>query len=140
MLEYSFFKFLYTIFMFALILAVTYYVTRFIARKGAVKSRTKNMKVVESLPLGMDKSLLLVKVGKQYVLLGNSSKSLTYFSSFDHDKLGLFEGDTEVEEYTDSFDTYLDELKDEQESFYANPVKSNLNKLKALVRGTKNNE
>ncbi len=140
MFEYDFFKFLYTIFVFSVILAIAYYVTKIIAKKGAPRSKSKNMKVVETLPIGIDKSVVLIKVGKQFVLLGNTTKNLTYFSAFDEDKLGISDAHNELEDFNTSFESYMEEYTEEETNPYFNPIKKNLDKLKSIVRGTKSDE
>ncbi|HOE56920.1 MAG TPA: flagellar biosynthetic protein FliO, partial [Bacillota bacterium] len=68
----SIYGILYFLFMSAVILAAAYYVTKYLSRKGFNRGKNKNLKIIESVPLGIDKSLLLIKVGEQYMLIGNS--------------------------------------------------------------------
>jgi flagellar protein FliO/FliZ len=138
--DLTFWKFLYFVFVFGLILAITYYVTHIIAKKSTVKSKSKNMNIVETLPISMDKNVLLIKVGKQYVLLGNTPKNLIYLSTFEMDKLGLNEDDAINNEYEVNFDSYLEDYKGNSSNKFENSINVSLKKLKSMVRGTKFNE
>lgn len=136
----SFFRGVYYIIMFALILVAAYYVTKFLAKKGMAQSKSKSMKLVESMPLGADKSLHIVKVGAQYFLIGSAAKNMFMMSELNEDKLMLgYEDDSfnlngiEIESYEDGF-----EAKDF--SSYLDSMKKNLTKLKSMVRGKNDNE
>lgn len=98
------------------------------------------MNIVETLPISMDKSVLLIKVGKQYVLLGNMPKNLTYLSTFEQDKLGLNENEASNNEYDINFDSYLEDYKQDNNTHMDNAINNSLKKLKSMVRGTKYNE
>jgi len=128
---------LYFVFMSAVILGAAYFVTRFIARKGFTASGNKNLKVVESIPLGIDKTLLLVRVGEQYLLLGSTQKNISLLTAIDREKLKLV---NTAEDYNgpevESVESYMDmDGRDERPGM--NSVKRNLNKLKSIVRGNK---
>lgn len=121
----------------AVILGAAYFVTRFIARNGFTASSNKNLKVVESISLGIDKTLLLVKVGEQYLLLGSTQKNISLLTAIDREKLKSV---STVETYNnsevESFETYMD-MDGGDEGAGMNSVKRNLNKLKSIVRGNK---
>jgi len=120
---------LYFLFMSAVILAAAYYVTRFLSKRSFKNSGNKNLKIVEAAPLGIDKSILLVKVGEQYLLLGSTQKNITLLSEIDPEKLAV--GDDE------SIEVYMSSFHDENKKSGMNSIKSNLNKLKSIVRGNR---
>lgn len=72
---------------FVLVLYLSYITTKYIGGKYAGKTRNKNMKVIETLPLGMDRSLYLILVGKKYFLFLASKKSLELVSEIPMDEL-----------------------------------------------------
>jgi len=119
---------LYFLFMSAVILAVAYYVTRFLSKRGLKNPGNKNLKIVEAAYLGFDKSILLVKVGEQYLLLGSTQKSITLLSEVDPEKLAI--GDDE------SIEAYMSSFRGEDKTGM-NSIKNNLNKLKSIVRGNR---
>jgi flagellar protein FliO/FliZ len=136
----SFFKTIYYLLMFALILAATYYVTKFLARKGMGQSKTKHMKLLESMPLGVDKSLHLVKVGTQYFMLGTASKSMFMISELEQDKLFEEQLNSAIDINEFDYDSYDNSIEAKDFSTYLNSVKSNLYKLKSMVRGNNRDE
>lgn len=136
---YSFFKAIYYLVMFALILAAAFYATKFLARKGLGKTSSKTMKLVESMPLGADKSLHLVKVGNQYFLIGSASKSMFMMSEIQQDKL-FEEQDSTSGMNGYEYVAYEDSIEIKDLGSYLGSVKNNLNKLKSMVRGNNNNE
>lgn len=136
----SFFRTVYYLFMFALILAATYFVTKFLARKGMGQSKAKYMKLMESMPLGVDKSLHLVKVGTQYFLLGSASKSMFKISELEQDKLFEEQLNNAVNINDFEYDSYDDSVEGKDFSTYLNSVKNNLHKLKSMVRGNNRDE
>lgn len=128
---------LYFIFMTAVILGAAYYVTRFIAKRGFGMSGNKNIKVVESINLGIDKSLLLVKVGEQYMLLGSTQRSLSLLAEIDKDKLALGNSGEACSSLDDeSVEAYLGGMNVREKASLSS-VKQNLDKLKSIVRGNK---
>jgi flagellar protein FliO/FliZ len=129
---------LYFLFMSAVILSAAYYATKYLARKGLSPTKNKNLKIVETIPLGIDKSLLLVKVGEQYLLLGNTQKGIAMLTAVDQRKLTLNNA-SEVYNNMDgeNIESYLDKLQTGNESESMNSIKRNLDKLKSIVRGNK---
>lgn len=127
---------LYFVFMSAVILGAAYFVTRFLASKGFKQVNNKNLKIVETINLGIDKSLLLVKVGEQYLLLGSMQKRITMLAEIEQGKLNI---SSTKEAYSkmnnDSIETFMDELQDNNNDVYS--IKQNLNRLKSIVRGNK---
>lgn len=129
---------LYFIFMSAVILGAAYFVTKYIARKGFKVSGNKNLKIVETVSLGIDKNLLLVKVGEQYLLLGSTQKNISMLTTIDKEKLTV--GNTS-EVYNDlddeSVESYINNLNSSDDKSGMSSVKQNLKKLKSIVRGNK---
>lgn len=129
----------YFIFMSVIILGAAYYATRFIAKKGITSMSNKNLKVVETLSLGLDKSLMLVKAGEQYFLLGSTPKGITLLSQLEPEKLSLTNGSELYGNIEgDNIEAYLNELESSRnKTGSSNTIKHNLNKLKSIVRGNK---
>lgn len=129
---------LYFIFMSAVILGAAYFVTRYIARKGFRTSGNKNLKIIETVPLGIDKSLLLVKVGEQYLLLGSTQKSINLLTAIDQEKLAIGNvSDIYSNLDAENVESYMDNLRKPDEEASISSVKQSLNKLKSIVRGNR---
>ncbi len=99
--------FLY-LFLFIAILGMAYFSTRLIS-KNVSKHYGKNMRVIEKLPLGLDRSLMIVQVGNVYYLLTNNKMGIEKI-----DKLDDFEPN-EMEQmewdYKESFKKVLDKYR-----------------------------
>lgn len=138
---YGALKFIYFVFMFAVILGIAYVTTKYIAKKGVSKGSNRNLKVVETLGLGIDKSLMLVRVGEQYFLLSNSAKAITLLTPVDGDKLNLPENSELYGSVNKNVDEYLSSLDGSTgPEAYLGTVKQSLSKLKSIVRGSKADE
>lgn len=137
---YGFFKAIYYFVMFGLILAATYYVTKFLAGRGLNQSKTKTMKLMETMPLGADKSLHLVKVGGQYYLIGSASKNLFLVSEIDQEKLFAEQMNNTYELNDIEIENYEDSLEGKDFGSYLSSMKGNLKKLKSMVRGNNSDE
>jgi flagellar protein FliO/FliZ len=129
---------LYFLFMSAIILAAAYYVTKYLSKKGLNHGKNKNLKIIETAAIGIDKNLLLVKVGEQYLLLGSTQRNISLLSAIDQEKLTI-ENANEVynESDNESYESYLNYFQNENEKTGMNTIKSNLRKLKSIVRGNK---
>jgi flagellar protein FliO/FliZ len=136
----SFFRTVYYLIMFALILAAAYYITRFIARKGMIQNKSKSMKLMESMPLGVDKSLHLVQVGTQYFLIGSASKSIVLISELDQDKLFEEQFNSAVNLNDFDYESFDESIEGKNFRTYLSSVKNNLQKLKSMVRGKDRDE
>lgn len=148
---YGVLKFIYFVFICVLILALAYLTTKYIAKKGVSNGKSRNLKIVETLGLGIDKSIMLVKVGEQYFLMANSGKNLTLLTAIEPEKLVLQEANDAYQGINKNVDEYLSSLDNssldnnslsnntEVNDYFAT-VKQNLRKLKSIVRGSKVDE
>lgn len=129
---------LYFLFMSAVILGAAYFATKYIARKGLNRVNNKNLKIIETISLGIDKTLLLVKVGEQYLLLGCTQKCITLLTEVEQKNLNISNA---IEAYSnldgENIESYMDKLMDEDGNAGTNSIKHNLRKLKSIVRGSK---
>ncbi len=88
---------------FALVILLCYYTTKFVGKKFSGRTINKTMKIIETLPLGLDRSLYLILVGKKTFLFLSSKKGLELVSELDIEELpeGAFQ---EKSESTSNFD------------------------------------
>lgn len=78
------------LFVFAIVVALAYFSTKFIARfQGNVFSSKGNIKVVESMRLNSNVMLLIAKVGDEYYLLGVQKDGVTMLDKLSPDQLDL---------------------------------------------------
>ncbi len=106
-----FFEMLGLLFAFGLILLLCYYTTKFIGNKMTGGTKNKNMKIMETLSLGLDRCLYLILVGNKYFLFLSSKKGLELVSEINTEV--ITEGSVEQDETTANvfdfkriFDTY----------------------------------
>lgn len=68
---------------FGAILFLTYVTTKFIAGKSGKALKGKHIQVVETVSLGLDKRIHLVKAGNRHILISSTSKSIGFLAEVD---------------------------------------------------------
>lgn len=107
----TFFEMLGLLLVFGFILLLCYYTTRVIGKRLSGGTKNKNMKIVETLPLGMDRCLYLILVGKKHFLFFSSKKGLEMVSEIEmevqtEDNLNTDDKTAHVSEFKRIFETY----------------------------------
>ncbi|WP_203227523.1 flagellar biosynthetic protein FliO [Calorimonas adulescens] len=77
-------SFLWFLFVFALILLMAYYVTKYFAAFSVSTNRTKHIKVIDRYIIARDKYILLIKVGKYLYLIGVTNNDIRIISQIDY--------------------------------------------------------
>lgn len=85
--------FLSLIFAFAVILGLAYVTTKIVASASFKKYRNKNMRLLEGMQLGPQKTLQLVRVGNKILLLGVTKDNVTKLETFYSHELNVSEED-----------------------------------------------
>lgn len=114
--------FLSLIFVFVIILFLAYLTTKIVASASFKKYKNKNMRLLEGMNLGPQKSLQLVKVGNKIILLALSKDGVTKIESFYPNELLVSE-----EEYDNKVVTFQDVFNEMKNGF------SSFNKNNKLV-------
>lgn len=70
---------------FGALLFLTYVTTRYIGRKQIRSMTGRNISIIETVMLGPDKRLHLVRAGKSYVLIATTSRSVEYLATVELD-------------------------------------------------------
>lgn len=92
------------LFVFVLVLALTYFVTKWIAKSGAMQSRARNIKVIETYKIAPSKYIQIVQIGKKQYAIGVTKEQITFLSELEEDQLEIPEefgntvGDTSFKE------------------------------------------
>lgn len=60
-----------------LVIGLAYMASRFLASWQAVQTRGRRMRVLEGLPIGRDRNLMLVVVGKEVLVVGSSGNNVS---------------------------------------------------------------
>lgn len=113
--------------------------TKFIGNKTKSAMRSKYMKVVDTMAMGFDKTLYLVKVGEQYILMNSSAKGFDFICSLNGD-FSRINSEEEIEQPSKGFAKYFDFFKpseDVKTSKEDNDIENNIEKLKRLFNNKK---
>ena len=87
---------------FIFIVFLAYAVTRFAAKRASGRLKGRHMEVVDTLAVGVDAQLLLVKAGECYFLLCKSQKQLTLLTKVDGPILSQPEGAEREQSFAES--------------------------------------
>ena len=87
-------QFLTVLLVFLVVLALTYFTTRFVGNYSRIKSFNKNFEVVETLRITNGKYLQIVKVGSKYVCIGIGKDSITSICELSPDEVITTEQDS----------------------------------------------
>jgi|SRR3989339_608908 len=140
-----FFNLLLFLIVFGAILFIAYVTTKFIGKKSNKIMKGKYIKIIETLSLGFDKQIYLLKTGNQYVLLSYSGKNIQFLTTISMDEIPEDldqDNNTELLNFKEIFEKYLSPLniiknkktkhpenKKKQDS---NNFDNNLNKLRGI--------
>ena len=110
--------------------------TKFIGNKSKSAMRSKYMRVVDTMAMGFDKTLYLVKIGEQYIVMCSSQKGFDYICSLNND-FSIRETNVETEENNAAkgFSKYFDFFKpvsEEKTKQEDNDIENNIERLKKL--------
>ena len=89
----GFLTFVSLLFAFALILGLAYVTTKIVASANFKKYKNKNMRLLEGMQLGPQKSLQLVRVGNKILLLALSKDNVEKIETFYPNELNVSEDD-----------------------------------------------
>ncbi len=88
------------------VLISAYFLTKLIANGKLVKKGNSNISIVESIGVGYQSSILLLKVGKKYILVGVSKDKITFLTEINNEEIVIDEqGKPNV-----SFEKYFNQL------------------------------
>ena len=75
---------LFLLIVFFLIVVSAYFVTRFVAGRASGRFKSRHMEVVDTLGLGADAQLLLVKAGAEFFLVSKSQKHISLVTKLEN--------------------------------------------------------
>lgn len=115
---------------------LAFIMTKFIGNKSKSAMRSKYMRVVDTMAMGFDKTLYLVKIGEQYIIMCSSQKGFDYICSLNND-FSIRESDDVADEVNSSkgFAKYFDFFKpvsEEKTKQEDNDIENNIERLKKL--------
>ena len=111
----DFLKLLVALLIFAVVLALTYFTTRYIAKLQRARYTDGNISVLECQQLAVNKNLYLVKIGEEYYALATGKDTVSVIGKVDSSGLKLPEEnlgtDGEMREHKESFQQVLERFK-----------------------------
>lgn len=79
----NFLQLLASLCIFVFVLAITYFVTRWIGNYQKVQMKNRNMQVIETLRITNNKYILIVKVSEEYLVLGVAKERIQLLTKLD---------------------------------------------------------
>ena len=119
---------------------LAFVMTKLVGNKTKSAMRSKYMRVIDTMSMGFDKTLYLVKVGEQYVLMSSSQKGFEFICNLNGDfsRVDSQSGDeqTEIKGFAKYFDFFKpsSDVKDSKED---NDIENNIERLKRLFNNKK---
>ena len=140
---------------FGAILFLAYVTAKYVGGRQNKAMRGRNISIVETVSLGMDKRLHLVKAGNQYVLIASTSKTVEFMTAVTLDEAGAgqpeeareaqeslnpFDFKTLFEKYVNTYKTKKEKNLSTGNSAFSREVpenrnfKSNLDRLRTVTQ------
>lgn len=85
----SFLRFLSLIFVFIVVLAVTYYVTRWVGNFQKERYTKGNIQIIEARQIGQNKFIYVAKIGNDYFALSSGKENFSVIGKIDEAGLTL---------------------------------------------------
>lgn len=72
-----------------LIIYASFRFSKYIGQKTNSFGQSKNIKVIDNIPIGQDRFISIVNVGKKYFLIGITSSEITFLKELSEDEIVL---------------------------------------------------
>lgn len=83
----SFLQLISVLLIFAVVLLLTYYTTRWVGSYQKVRMRSRNLQVIESLSVGNNKSICLLKAGTEYLVVAIGKDEIHPLTTLEKEQL-----------------------------------------------------
>lgn len=131
----TFFSILTILITLGCVIFLAYIMTKFVGKKSMNMMKSKYMMVIDSLSMGFDRTIYLVKVGEQYVLMYSSAKGFEFICNVEPNKINP-DAVQDQQTQSKSFGKYFDFFSKEQNKKvgYAskNDIQSNIERMKSF--------
>ena len=111
----SFLQLISALLIFALVLLLTYFTARWVGSYQKVRMKSKNLQVIESLAVGNNKSICLIKTGTEYLVVAIGKDEIHPLSTLTEEQLtdlSFLDEGIETAVSGESFQEILGQLKD----------------------------
>lgn len=96
---------LFSIFIFVLVLVITFFVTKWIGNYQHVQMKNSNMEVVETMRIMNGKCIQIVRIADEYIVIAVCKDTVTFLTKLDN-----FSIEKKEEVVNDSFKDILEKL------------------------------
>lgn len=99
-----------TLILVVFIIFLSYAASKYIADKANGMMNTKYMKIVDKMPLGPDKSIIITQIGDKYFLIGIASANISILKELDKDDIISFiddDNNNNIQKFAGSFKNIL---------------------------------
>jgi len=90
---------------FIFVIGLAYYITKKLASLGTLRMKGKNIKILETIQIGINQHIHLVQVGDKMLIIGVSKENISYLSEADDQSIDL--SLYQIGNKTPSFEQYL---------------------------------
>ena len=104
------FQLIFLIIIFAFVIFLAYYSTKFIAGTKIKNMAKNNMKIIETISIGFN-HIHIIEVNKQYFLISSSKEGVKMLSEIDGKDLILNQPDANILPFEKNFKEYLNNIK-----------------------------
>lgn len=103
---------LVTLLIVILVLYLTFVCTKYIGRGVGIKTRSRNMKMLDQIPLGRDRSAAIIEAGNRFFLVGITASQVSLISELKEEEVGtLLLEPQEPERLAPDFGDIFEKLK-----------------------------
>lgn len=96
----------FLVIIFIIILFMAYYCTRWIAGSKLRFRKNSNFEIVESISVGYQSTIQIIKVGEKFLLIGVTKDNISFLSEIEKDSIKINSDKTVEKGY---FDKYLEQ-------------------------------
>lgn len=111
----SFLQLIVALLIFVFVLVITYITTRWIGNYQKVHTKSKNLRIIETIPAGPNKNICLLKAGKEYLVVAIGKDEIHHLATLSEDQLTDFSFTNEFSDSAvtgESFQEIFGQLKD----------------------------
>ncbi len=122
------------------VMFLAYVMTKFIGKRSSGMIKSKYMRIIDTLSFGFDKSIYLIQVGEQYVLMHMSVKGMEFICNIEPSLIKPSIENNPPDINKNNFSKYFDFFKTENKASdkpQNNEVNENIKKLREMFNNKK---
>jgi len=91
-------QFLFLIVVFSIVIFLTFYSTKFIAKVKMKSNKNNNLKIIESIQVGFGQYIMLIKAGDKYLVISVTKDKINFIAQLDNDSVKEEQADKQIED------------------------------------------